>query len=169
MALVLAECGNRVNQLPGNQLSTAEDSVNAQTTTPQNDAITAFDDVLPAGLAPQATSTEPSPLTLTYNGEETVLIGGPWWLPFPWPLPNGVNDLDGGALFIIIKQASLRLLRPTWRGSRRTSVGSGKWPGMAKRGHHPKSDPLPWNRSGEVEDPIGAKVTPSFLLNPRRR
>jgi len=112
-ALLLAGCGGGGNQAsppPGDQLSAAEDSVNAQAAALLNDAIAAFSDVLPAGLAPQATGTEPPPLTLAYNGEETVLIGGPWRPPFPWPLPNGADDLDGKPLFITIKQASPRPL-----------------------------------------------------------
>jgi outer membrane murein-binding lipoprotein Lpp len=110
-ALLLAGCGGAGNQAsppPGDQLSAAEDSVNAQAAALLNDAIAAFSDVLPAGLAPQATGAEPPPLTLAYNGEETVLIGGPWRPPFPWPLPNGADDLDGKPLFITIKQASPR-------------------------------------------------------------
>jgi outer membrane murein-binding lipoprotein Lpp len=105
-ALLLAGCGGGVNQPPGDQLSAAEDSVNAQAAALLNDAIAAFSDVLPAGLAPQATGTEPPPLTLAYNGEETVLIGGPWRPPFPWPLPNGADDLNGKPLFITIKRPS---------------------------------------------------------------
>ncbi len=108
-ALLLAGCGGWGNQAsppPGDQLSAAEDSVNAQAVALLNDAIAAFSDVLPAGLAPQATGTEPPPLTLAYNGEETVLIGGPWRPPFPWPLPNGADDLNGKPLFITIKQAT---------------------------------------------------------------
>ena len=110
-ALLLAGCGGGGNQAsppPGDQLNVAEDSVNAQAATLLNDAIAAFSDVLPAGLAPQATGTEPPPLTLAYNGEERVLIGGPWRPPFPWPLPNGADDLDGKPLFITIKRASPR-------------------------------------------------------------
>jgi hypothetical protein len=108
-ALLLAGCGGGGNQAsppPGDQLSAAEDSVNAQAATLLNDAIAAFSDVLPAGLAPQATGTEPPPLTLAYNGEETVLIGGPWRPPFPWPLPNGADDLNGKPVFITIKRPS---------------------------------------------------------------
>jgi hypothetical protein len=108
-ALLLAGCGGGGNQAsppPGDQLNVAEDSVNAQAATLLNDAIAAFSDVLPAGLAPQATGTEPPPLTLAYNGEETVLIGGPWRPPFPWPLPNGADDLNGKPLFITIKTRS---------------------------------------------------------------
>jgi outer membrane murein-binding lipoprotein Lpp len=103
-ALLLAGCGGGVNQPPGDQLSAAEDSVNAQAATLLNDAIAAFSDVLPAGLAPQATGTELPPLTLVYNGEETVLIGAPWRPPFPWPLPNGADDLNGKPLFITAKK-----------------------------------------------------------------
>jgi hypothetical protein len=108
-ALLLAGCGGGGNQAsppPGDQLNVAEDSVNTQAATLLNDAIAAFSDVLPAGLAPQATGTEPPPLTLAYNGEETVLIGGPWRPPFPWPLPNGADDLNGKPLFITIKTRS---------------------------------------------------------------
>jgi hypothetical protein len=108
-ALLLAGCGGGGNQAsppPGDQLNVAEDSVNTQAAALLNDAIAAFSDVLPAGLAPQATNTEPPPLTLAYNGEETVLIGGPWRPPFPWPLPNGADDLNGKPLFITIKTRS---------------------------------------------------------------
>jgi outer membrane murein-binding lipoprotein Lpp len=165
-ALVLAGCGNGVNQLPGDQLGTAEDSVNTQAAALLNDAIAAFDDVLPAGLAPQATNTEPPPLTLAYNGEETVLIGGPWRPPFPWPLPNGVNDLDGKPLFITIKQASPR--PPKSHVARLQKNERGEWEvaWYGEKGAPPEIQPATVEQVGQFGDTTGAKVIVKFSFKP---
>jgi hypothetical protein len=157
-ALLLAGCGGGVNQLPGDQLSAAEDSVNTQAATLLNDAIAAFDDVLPAGLAPQATSTELPPLTLAYNGEETVLIGGPWRPPFPWPLPNGADDLDGKPLFITIKQASPR--PPKAHVARLQKNDRGEWEvaWYGERGASPEVQPATVEQVGQFGDTAEAKT-----------
>jgi hypothetical protein len=151
-ALLLAGCGGWGNQAsppPGDQLNVAEDSVNAQAATLLNDAIAAFSDVLPAGLAPQATGTEPPPLTLAYNGEETVLIGGPWRPPFPWPLPNGADDLNGKPLFITIKQASPR--PPKAHVARLQKNARGEWEvaWYGERGAPPEVVPATVEQVGE--------------------
>ena len=156
-ALVLAGCGgggNQVSPPPGDQLSAAEDSVNAQAAALLNDAIAAFSDVLPAGLAPQATGTEPPPLTLAYNGEETVLIGGPWRPPFPWPLPNGADDLDGKPLFITIKQASPRPPKAYVGVLRRNPRFVGEWElaWYGERGAPPEVVPATVEQVGQFGD-----------------
>jgi hypothetical protein len=156
-ALLLAGCGGEGNQAsppPGDQLSAAEDSVNAQAAALLNDAIAAFSDVLPAGLAPQATGTEPPPLTLAYNGEETVLIGGPWRPPFPWPLPNGADDLDGKPLFITIKQASPRPPKAYVGILRRRPDPRGEWEmaWFGERGAPPEVVPATVEQVGEFGD-----------------
>ena len=155
-ALLLAGCGGGGNQAsppPGDQLSAAEDSVNAQAATLLNDAIAAFSDVLPAGLAPQATGTEPPPLTLAYNGEETVLIGGPWRPPFPWPLPNGADDLDGKPLFITIKQASSRPPK-AYVGRLQRNRTRGEWEvaWYGDKGAPPEIQPATVEQVGEFGD-----------------
>jgi len=168
-ALLLAGCGGWGNQAsppPGDQLNVAEDSVNAQAATLLNDAIAAFSDVLPAGLAPQATGTEPPPLTLAYNGEETVLIGGPWRPPFPWPLPNGADDLDGKPLFITIKQASPR--PPKAHVARLQKNERGEWEvaWYGERGAPPEVVPATVEQVGEFGDmarPDGICVKFSFF------
>ncbi|WP_027878482.1 hypothetical protein [Meiothermus cerbereus] len=168
-ALLLAGCGGGGNQAsppPGDQLNVAEDSVNTQAATLLNDAIAAFDDVLPAGLAPQATGTEPPPLTLAYNGEERVLIGGPWRPPFPWPLPNGVNDLDGKPLFITIKQASPR--PPKSHVARLQKNDRGEWEvaWYGERGAPPEVQPATVEQTGQFGDTTGAKVIVKFSFRP---
>ncbi|GAA5335382.1 MULTISPECIES: hypothetical protein [Thermus] len=50
-----------------------------------DEAVNAFADLMPQGFSPQAVS--PRPLTMAKDGEDTVLIGGPWRPPFPYPLP----------------------------------------------------------------------------------
>jgi hypothetical protein len=156
VALLLAGCNNGVNQPPGDQLGTAEDSVNTQAVALLNDAIATFSDVLPAGLAPQATGTEPPPLTLVYNGEETVLIGGPWRPPFPWPLPNGADDLDGRPLFLTIKTKSSPVKAYVGRLKRRDRDWVVEWYGQ--RGAPPELRPARVEQagqfSGEVRPPI---------------
>jgi hypothetical protein len=159
-ALLLAGCGGAGNQAsppPGDQLNVAEDSVNAQAAALLNDAIAAFSDVLPAGLAPQATGTEPPPLTLVYNGEETVLIGGPWRPPFPWPLPNGADDLDGKPLFITIKRPSGPRPPKAYVGILRTNPrprGQGEWEVIwfGERGAPPEVVPATVEQVGEFGD-----------------
>ncbi|RTH18564.1 hypothetical protein CSW41_05695 [Thermus scotoductus] len=162
-ALLLAGCGGGGNQAsppPGDQLNVAEDSVNAQAATLLSDAIAAFDDVLPAGLAPQATGTEPPPLTLAYNGEERVLIGGPWRPPFPWPLPNGADDLNGKPLFITIKQASPRPRPPKAHVARLQKNDRGEWEvaWYGERGAPPEVQPATVEQVGQFGDTTGAKV-----------
>ena len=169
-ALLLAGCGGGGNQAsppPGDQLSAAEDSVNAQAATLLNDAIAAFDDVLPAGLVPQATSTEPPPLTLAYNGEERVLIGGPWRPPFPWPLPNGADDLNGKPLFITIKRPSSPR-PPKSHLARLQKNERGEWEvaWYGERGAPPEIQPATVEQVGEFGDTTGAKVIVKFSYKP---
>jgi len=166
-ALLLAGCGGGGNQAsppPGDQLNVAEDSVNAQAAALLNDAIAAFSDVLPAGLAPQATGTELPPLTLAYNGEETVLIGGPWRPPFPWPLPNGADDLDGKPLFITIKQASPRPPKAYVGVLRRNPRFVGEWElaWYGERGAPPEVVPATVEQVGEFGDIAGPEVSVTF-------
>jgi len=172
-ALLLAGCGGGGNQAsppPGDQLSAAEDSVNAQAAALLNDAIAAFSDVLPAGLAPQATGTELPPLTLAYNGEETVLIGGPWRPPFPWPLPNGADDLDGKPLFITIKRASPRPPKAYVGMLRRNPRPSGilqwdiAWYG--ERGAPPEVVPATVEQVGQFRETNGRRVIVRFSYKP---
>jgi hypothetical protein len=169
-AMLLAGCGGGGNQAsppPGDQLSAAEDSVNAQAATLLNDAIAAFSDVLPAGLAPQATGTEPPPLTLAYNGEERVLIGGPWRPPFPWPLPNGANDLNGKPLFITIKRPS-GPRPPKAHVARLQRNDRGEWDIMwyGERGAPPEVLPATVEQTGQFGDTTGAKVIVKFSFIP---
>jgi outer membrane murein-binding lipoprotein Lpp len=165
-ALLLAGCGGGGNQAsppPGDQLSAAEDSVNAQAAALLNDAIAAFSDVLPAGLAPQATGTEPPPLTLAYNGEETVLIGGPWRPPFPWPLPNGTDDLNGKPLFITIKRPS-GPRPPKAHVGRLQRNARGEWEvaWYGERGAPPEVVPATVEQVGEFGDTTGPEVGITF-------
>jgi hypothetical protein len=171
-ALLLAGCGGAGNQAsppPGDQLSAAEDSVNAQAAALLNDAIAAFSDVLPAGLAPQATGTEPPPLTLAYNGEETVLIGGPWRPPFPWPLPNGADDLDGKPLFITIKQASPRPPKAYVGMLQRNRRAQGEWEvaWYGERGAPPEVVPATVEQVGEFGDTARPKICLKFSYRKR--
>jgi hypothetical protein len=161
-ALLLAGCGGGGNQAsppPGDQLNVAEDSVNAQAANLLNDAIATFSDVLPAGLAPQATNTEPPPLTLAYNGEETVLIGGPWRPPFPWPLPNGADDLNGKPLFITIKRPS-GPRPPKAHVGRLQKNARGEWEvaWYGERGVPPEVLPATVEQVGEFRDTAEAKT-----------
>jgi hypothetical protein len=171
-ALLLAGCGGEGNQAsppPGDQLSAAEDSVNAQAAALLNDAIAAFSDVLPAGLAPQATGTEPPPPTLAYNGEETVLIGGPWRPPFPWPLPNGADDLDGKPLFITIKQASPRPPKAYVGVLQRNRRAQGEWEmaWFGERGAPPEVVPATVEQVGEFGD-TARQICLKFSYRKRR-
>ena len=165
-ALLLAGCGGAGNQAsppPGDQLSAAEDSVNAQAAALLNDAIAAFSDVLPAGLAPQATGTEPPPLTLAYNGEETVLIGGPWRPPFPWPLPNGTDDLNGKPLFLTIKTRS-GPRPPKAHVARLQKNARGEWEvaWYGEKGAPPEVVPATVEQVGGFGDSAGAEVSVQF-------
>jgi len=169
-ALLLAGCGGGGNQAsppPGDQLNVAEDSVNTQAAALLNDAIAAFSDFLPAGLAPQATSTEPPPLTLAYNGEETVLIGGPWRPPFPWPLPNGADDLNGKPLFITIKRPS-GPRPPKAHVARLQKNARGEWEvaWYGERGAPPEVLPATVEQVGQFGDTTGAKVIVKFSFKP---
>jgi len=167
-ALLLAGCGGGGNQAsppPGDQLSAAEDSVNAQAVTLLNDAIAAFSDVLPAGLAPQATGTEPPPLTLAYNGEETVLIGGPWRPPFPWPLPNGADDLNGKPLFITAKFISRNgqsIIRGGFGRLQKNARGEWEVAWYGERGAPPEVVPATVEQVGEFGDTTGPEVGITF-------
>jgi len=170
-ALLLAGCGGGGNQAsppPGDQLNVAEDSVNAQAATLLNDAIAAFSDVLPAGLASQATGTEPPPLTLAYNGEETVLIGGPWRPPFPWPLPNSADDLNGKPLFITAKKFIGRNGQSIIRGGfgRLQKNARGEWEvaWYGERGAPPEVLPATVEQVGQFGDTAGAKTITKFSL-----
>lgn len=166
-ALLLAGCGgNQVSPPPGDQISAAEDLVNTQAASLLNDAIGAFDDVLPAGLAPQATGTELPPLTLAYNGEETVLIGGPWRPPFPWPLPNGADDLNGKPLFITIKTRSGP--RPKAHVAKLQKNDRQEWEVVwyGERGAPPEVRPATVEETGQFVDTTGAKVIVKFSYKP---
>jgi hypothetical protein len=171
-ALLLAGCGGGGNQAsppPGDQLNVAEDSVNAQAATLLNDAIATFSDVLPAGLAPQATNTEPPPLTLAYNGEETVLIGGPWRPPFPWPLPNGADDLNGKPLFITIKRPS-GPRPPKAHVGRLQKNARGEWEvaWYGERGAPPEIQPATVEQVGQFEGARGKTITIHSCIGPIR-
>jgi hypothetical protein len=152
--------GNQASPPPGDQLNVAEDSVNTQAAALLNDAIAAFSDVLPAGLAPQATNTEPPPLTLAYNGEETVLIGGPWRPPFPWPLPNGADDLNGKPLFITIKTRS-GPRPPKAHVGRLQKNARGEWEvaWYGERGAPPEVLPATVEQVGQFEGAPGKIIT----------
>ena len=166
-ALLLAGCGgNQVSPPPGDQISAAEDLVNTQAASLLNDAIGAFDDVLPAGLAPQATGTELPPLTLAYNGEERVLIGGPWRPPFPWPLPNGADDLNGKPLFITIKTRSGP--RPKAHVAKLQKNDRQEWEVVwyGERGAPPEVRPATVEQTGQFADTTGAKVIIKFSYKP---
>ena len=164
-ALLLAGCGGGVNQPPGDQLIAAEDSVNAQATTLLNDAIAAFSDVLPAGLAPQATGTEPPPLTLAYNGEETVLIGGPWRPPFPWPLPNGADDLNGKPLFITIKKrSSPRPIKVHVGRLQKNARGEWEVAWYGERGAPPEVLPATVEQVGQFRETAGGKMETEYSI-----
>jgi hypothetical protein len=167
-ALLLAGCGGGGNQAsppPGDQLSAAEDSVNTQAAALLNDAIAAFSDVLPAGLAPQATGTEPPPLTLAYNGEERVLIGGPWRPPFPWPLPNGADDLNGKPLFITIKTPS-GPRPPKAHVGRLQKNARGEWEvaWYGERGAPPEVLPATVEQVGQFRETAGGKTKTEFSI-----
>jgi hypothetical protein len=170
VALLLAACNNGVNQPPGDQLGTAEDSVNTQAVALLNDAIATFDDVLPAGLTSQATGTESPPLTLVYNGEETVLIGGPWRPPFPWPLPNGADDLNGKPLFITAKKFIGRNGQSIIRGGfgrlQRNARGEWEVAWYGERGAPPEVVPATVEQVGQFGDTTGAKVIVKFSYKP---
>jgi hypothetical protein len=172
-ALLLAGCGGGGNQAsppPGDQLNVAEDSVNAQAAALLNDAIATFSDILTAGLAPQAMGTEPPPLTLVYNGEETVLIGGPWRPPFPWPLPNGADDLNGKPLFITAKKFIGRNGQSIIRGGfgRLQKNARGEWEvaWYGERGAPPEVLPATVEQTGQFGDTTGAKVIVKFSFIP---
>jgi hypothetical protein len=140
--------------------------VNAQAAALLNNAIAAFSDVLPAGLAPQATGTEPPPLTLAYNGEETVLIGGPWRPPFPWPLPNSADDLNGKPPFITIKQASPSPPRAHVGRVQKNARGEWEVAWYGERGAPPEVLPATVEQVGQFGDTTGAKVIVKFSFKP---
>ncbi|MDW8091670.1 MAG: hypothetical protein RMI80_09685, partial [Meiothermus sp.] len=71
-----------------------------------DEAVGAFSDLMPQSLSAQAVS--PRPLTVVRDGEDTVLIGGPWRPPFPWPLPPVDKPL-----FITIKRPSPECTPPS--------------------------------------------------------
>ena len=116
---------------------------------------------------PQATSTEPPPLTLAYNGEERVLIGGPWRPPFPWPLPNGADDLNGKPLFITIKRPSSPR-PPKSHLARLQKNERGEWEvaWYGERGAPPEIQPATVEQVGEFGDTTGAKVIVKFSYKP---
>jgi len=144
--------------------------VNTQAAALLNDAIAAFSDVLPAGLAPQATGTEPPPLTLAYNGEETVLIGGPWRPPFPWPLPNGADDLNGKPLFITIKQASPRPPK-AYVGRLQRNRFRGEWEvaWYGEKGAPPEVLPATVEQVGEFGDTTGPEPEVNVTFSYRQQ
>ena len=144
--------------------------MNTQAAALLNDAIAAFSDVLPAGLAPQATGTEPPPLTLAYNGEETVLIGGPWRPPFPWPLPNGADDLNGKPLFITIKQASPRPPK-AYVGRLQRNRFRGEWEvaWYGEKGAPPEVLPATVEQVGEFGDTTGPEPEVNVTFSYRQQ
>ncbi|KIX84746.1 hypothetical protein THFILI_01925 [Thermus filiformis] len=84
---LLAGCGGGgTGPSPLSQLSQAETETENQGQALLSEAVSAFSDLIPQALSPQATGEVP-PITLASSGEETVLIGGPWRPPFPFPLP----------------------------------------------------------------------------------
>lgn len=104
LALGLFGCSAPTSTTPLDQIVAAETAMDGENQTLFDTATSAFSDLLPASLSAQATSTTPRPITLVDNaGDATILIGGPWRPPFPWPIPNGPSDLDGKPLILAIK------------------------------------------------------------------
>ncbi|MCX7802463.1 MAG: hypothetical protein N2313_05515 [Meiothermus ruber] len=110
LALLLAGCGTGpAGTTPLQQLVQAEDQSLQQAEATLDAAISAFSEVLPASTRVQAIS-EPRPLTtfccIDVDGDGYLMIGGPWRPPFPWPIPNGPQDLVDKPLFLVIKGKS---------------------------------------------------------------
>jgi len=114
------------------------------------------------GLRPRLRARSPP---LAYNGEETVLIGGPWRPPFPWPLPNGADDLDGKPLFITIKRPSGPRPPKAYVGIlRRNPDPRGNWEVMwyGERGAPPEVVPATVEQVGQFGDTTGPEVSVTF-------
>jgi len=97
-----------------------------------------------------------------------VLIGGPWRPPFPWPLPNGADDLDGKPLFITIKQASPRPPK-AYVGRLQRNLTRGEWEvaWYGEKGAPPEVVPATVEQVGEFGDTARAKICVKFSFNRR--
>jgi len=141
---------------PLSQLVESEASLLSEGQVLLEEAVTAFQDLIPQELIGQATG---SPRLLTIVGDEpdnTVLIGGPWRPPFPWPLPP-VNK----PLFVVIKKPScpggcrpaahLAFLRQEAEGTY-----SLEWYGA--RGTASVKVPARMEQLGNLEEPINRQM-----------
>lgn len=149
---------------PLSQLVESEASLLSEGQVLLEEAVTAFQDLIPQELIGQATG---SPRPLTIVGDEpdnTVLIGGPWRPPFPWPLPP-VNK----PLFVVIKKPScpggcrpaahLAFLRQEPEGTY-----SLEWYGA--RGTASVKVPAQMKQLGNLEEPINQqKIKVKFSID----
>lgn len=120
--LGMVACSNQ-NQTQSDlaKLVSAEDSVDQLAQSALDEGVNLFADLLAqSGVAQQASQGVARPYTLVDQGQNKILIGGPWRPPFPFPIPNGAQDLDGKPLFMTIKRPSQP--RPSSYGSARLGI-----------------------------------------------
>lgn len=108
--LGMVACNNQTQtQSDLAQLVAAEDSVAQVAQSALDEGANLFSDLLAqSGVTQQASQGIPRPYTLVDQGQSKILIGGPYRPPFPFPIPNGAQDLDGKPLFLTIKFPSPR-------------------------------------------------------------
>lgn len=85
-SILFAGCGGNPAQLPGEQLAQNDATLYQAGQPVLDEAVSAFSDLLPQAITPQATL--PRELTMLKDSQgDVVLIGGPWRPPFPYPIP----------------------------------------------------------------------------------
>jgi hypothetical protein len=155
---LLAGCGGGgTGPSPLSQLGQAETETENQGQALLSEAVSAFSDLIPQALSLQATGEVP-PITLASSGEETVLIGGPWRPPFPYPLPPVDKPL-----FITIKGKSLRAHLAYLR---QDPAGRYFLEWYGERGVEPVRVPATLTTSGQAPNERPIKVKCKISLNP---
>lgn len=167
LAALFAGCSPTPPATPGGQIGDAEVRLQGEVNTTMDGALNAFSDLAPASIAVQA-STEARPTLLAYNGEERVLIGGPWRPPFPWPIKVGIEDLVGKPLFLAARKVPGAGSMEAYLGIlRRSPQGPGyevEWYGQ--RGTQPIRTPVVVQQNGQPGSPTGTeRFIVKFSLN----
>jgi len=158
---VLAGCSNNPSQAGLEQLNQNDGTLYEAGQPIVNEAVSAFNDLMPQSLLPQSVS--PYPLTIVRDGEETWLASSPLRNQVCPPV-CGASGLLNQPLFITIKQPSPK----AWLAYLRSDNGQYQLEWYGARGSQPVRVPAQVEQQGNPDQASG-KVIVKISLNPFRR